>query len=228
MSGRRGSVYTCPNPSWTMAYTLAATMMTQITAPIPIIIFPLEKSTGFPTARSTSLAVSVMVSVTVATTISSLTDSSFEACSLAEAVSDVVVVDAGSTASYTVITCFDEVSRMRGKVTNGSTIESTTWDATRSVAIPGRPTAMATIRDGIRPKQRVIRRVRTGCTSTNRRISYGPRGELLEWRTYRSGPVDEALGHNLRREGRDNRRALASGEKRQCEQRRGSCSGSME
>ena len=103
---------------------------------------------------------------------SSLSDSSFEACSLAEAVSDDAEVRMGSTSSYTVITCFDDVSRMRGKVTNGSTIESTTWDATRSVAIPGRPTATATTRDGIRPKHRVIRRVRTGCTG--RRISYGP------------------------------------------------------
>ena len=47
-------------------------------------------------------------------------------------------------------------------------------------------------------------------------------------RTYRSGPVDEALGHYLRREGCDNRRALAGGEKRECEQRRGGCSGGVE
>ena len=58
---------------------------------------------------------------------------------------------------------FEDVSKIKGKVTKGSTIESTTWDATRSVAIPGRPTATATTKDGINPKHRVIRRVRTGC-----------------------------------------------------------------
>ena len=53
---------------------------------------------------------------------------------------------------------------MSGSVTNGSTIDNTTCDATRSVLIPSRPTAIATTSEGMIPRHRVTRRVSTGCS----------------------------------------------------------------
>ena len=67
------------------------------------------------------------------------------------------------------MTLGEDVRRMSGSVTNGSTMLSTTCDATRSVLIPSRPTAMATTSEGTMPRQRVTRRVRTGCAARKKR-----------------------------------------------------------
>jgi hypothetical protein len=56
----------------------------------------------------------------------------------------------------------DDVKNINGKVMNGNTIESTTCDATRSVSIPERPTAMATTIEGMIAKILVKNRRTTG------------------------------------------------------------------
>lgn len=56
----------------------------------------------------------------------------------------------------------EEVSQIKGKATNGRTMESATCDATSSVLIPGLPTAIATAMEGTRPMRRVIKRRKKG------------------------------------------------------------------
>ena len=53
---------------------------------------------------------------------------------------------------------FDDVIQTKGKTTNGRTIERMTWETTRRVSMPDRPTAMATIIDGTIPISRVTSR----------------------------------------------------------------------
>ena len=61
------------------------------------------------------------------------------------------------------ITDLDDVSQMRGAATKGSTMANATWDPMRRESMPGRPTAMATTTDGIRPMSLVTIRRRNGC-----------------------------------------------------------------
>ena len=51
---------------------------------------------------------------------------------------------------------------MRGKVTNGRMTARATCDATRRALIPGRPTAIATTMEGMRPRSLVSSRRTTG------------------------------------------------------------------
>lgn len=62
----------------------------------------------------------------------------------------------------TLITDFDEVSRMRGNATKGRTTDRTTCEATSRLLIPERPTDTAITRDGTRPIIRVMIRRRKG------------------------------------------------------------------
>lgn len=71
-------------------------------------------------------------------------------------------VGRGERGFFTLIMDLDDVSHMRGKTTNGRTIERTTCDATRSVFTPSLPTTTATTIEGINPRHRVKSRLTTG------------------------------------------------------------------
>ena len=58
-------------------------------------------------------------------------------------------------------------------------MDSATCDATSSMLIPGRPTAMATTMEGTRPMRRVMRRRRKGCLSLCERVDFHGRRDVL-------------------------------------------------
>ena len=62
----------------------------------------------------------------------------------------------------------EDVNHTSGKTMNGRTMERTAWEATRSVSMPERPEAAATMRAGIRPRQRVRNRRSIGYKETSR------------------------------------------------------------
>ena len=121
-----------------------------------------------------------------------------------------------ATGFRTDITDLDDVNQMSGAATKGSTMANATWDATRSVSIPGRPTAMATTTDGIRPMSLVIIRRRNGCQSGHSRLVTGAIA-AAKMRTHRHPPLDEALGDNLASQCRRDTRGLSSTKQCECE-----------
>jgi hypothetical protein len=60
-----------------------------------------------------------------------------------------------------------EVHQSKGNVTKGSTIESTTWEATKSAFTPGLPMATATMVEGMMASRRVMRRRTKGLVRIN-------------------------------------------------------------
>ena len=144
-----------PSPSPTMAYTFAITMMSQITYPTPVVIFPIEKSTVSSCPSSAGAAVALSTADAAAPL------GSWEPCRDADD-SDAGPVER-STGFFTLMTDLEEVSQMSGNTMNGNTIDNMTWDATRSVSMPARPKAAATTSAGTSPKHRVNSRRITGC-----------------------------------------------------------------
>jgi hypothetical protein len=56
------------------------------------------------------------------------------------------------------MTVFEGVRNMSGNATNGKTIESAAYDATKRILRPERPNAMVTVMEGIKLRRCVIRR----------------------------------------------------------------------
>lgn len=92
----------------------------------------------------------------------------------------------------TLMIFFDEVSQIRGKVANGRITANATWDATRRALIPGRPRAIATTIEGIRPMS-LVRSLRITGYTGEKWLKMESRKEEGESRAHRNRPLEEPL-----------------------------------
>jgi hypothetical protein len=102
----------------------------------------------------------------------------------------------------TLMIVLEDVHQRRGNVMNGSTTESTTWDATSNASMPGLPTTNATVIEGMIANNRVMSRRTRGYSDNQHQEKKIKRTECLAV-TYRNSPSQEAFANGLPSNGGD-------------------------